>query len=76
MLTRFEKARAMSARALQIAMGAPILVKIPKEMQRIEEIVKIEFEKKALPLTIVREMPDGSRIFLDISGEELGKAEK
>jgi len=66
----------MSARALQIAMGAPILVKIAKDVQRIEEIVKIEFEKKALPLTIVREMPDGSRIFLDISGEELGKAEK
>jgi len=76
MLTRFEKARAMSARALQIAMGAPVLVKIAKDVQRIEEIVKIEFEKKALPLTIVREMPDGSRIFLDISGEELGKAEK
>ena len=66
----------MSARALQIAMGAPILVKIAKDVQRIEEIVKIEFEKKALPLTIVREMPDGSRIFLDISGEELGKTEK
>ena len=76
MLTRFEKARAMSARALQIAMGAPVLVKIAKDVQRIEEIVKIEFEKKALPLTIVREMPDGSRILLDISGEELGKAEK
>ena len=76
MLTRFEKARAMSARALQIAMGAPILVKIAKDVQRIEEIVKIEFEKKALPLTIVREMPDGTRLFLDISGEELGKAEK
>lgn len=76
MLTRFEKARVMSARALQIAMGAPVLVKVPKEIQRIEDIVRLEFEKKALPLTIVREMPDGTRIFLDISGEEIGKAEK
>ena len=76
MLTRFEVTRVMSARALQIAQGAPILVKVPKEMKNIEEIVSLEFEKGALPLTIVREMPDGSRVFLDVKGEEVGKAEK
>ena len=76
MLTRFEVTRVMSARALQIAQGAPILVKVPKDMKSIEDIVMLEFEKGALPLTIVREMPDGSRVFLNVKGEEVGKAEK
>jgi len=30
--TRFEKARIVGARALQISMGAPSLIKIPKEL--------------------------------------------
>jgi len=30
-LTKYEKARVIGARALQIAMGAPILVKLTKE---------------------------------------------
>jgi len=75
MLTRFEVTRVMSARALEIAQGAPILVKT-SGTKNIEEIVSLEFEKGALPLTIVREMPDGSRVFLDVKGEEVGKAEK
>jgi len=76
MLTRFEKARIMSARALQIAQGAPVLVKLSDAVKRVDEIVKAEFEKGALPLTVVREMPDGSKVFLDVKGEEVGKAEK
>jgi DNA-directed RNA polymerase subunit K/omega len=76
MLTRFEKARIISARALQIAQGAPVLVKVPKDMKRIEDIIDLEFEKGALPLTVVREMPDGKKMFLDMKGEEIGKAEK
>jgi len=76
MLTRFEVTRILSARALQIAQGAPILVKVPSGTKKIEEIVDIEFEKGALPLTVVRELPDGSKILLDVKGEEIGKAEK
>ena len=54
-LTRFEKTRIISARALQIAMGAPVLIKT-KEHNPLD-ISKIEFEKNVLPITIKRSMP-------------------
>lgn len=54
-LTRFEKTRIISARALQIAMGAPVLIKT-KEHNPIE-ISKLEFEKSVLPITVKRSMP-------------------
>ncbi len=60
--TKYEKARLIGARALQIAMGAPILLKISKE-QFAElryspiNIAKLEFEKGAIPLTIRRPEP-------------------
>jgi DNA-directed RNA polymerase subunit K len=52
--TRFEKARLIGARAMQIRMGAPILVKVPKGVDRPIDIAKIEFEKDVLPITVVR----------------------
>lgn len=54
-LTRFEKTRIISARALQIAMGAPMLIKT-KESNPIN-IAKLEFEKSVLPITAKRTMP-------------------
>jgi len=62
-LTKYEMARVMGARALQIAMGAPILVKIDeKELERINydtlAIARMEFDKDILPITIRRPMPD------------------
>lgn len=53
--TRFEKARIIGARALQITMGAPILVKIPKEMIDPIKIATLEFEKEVIPITVLRE---------------------
>ncbi len=52
--TRFEKARIIGARALQIAMGAPILAKVPKDTIDPVEIAMIEFEKDLIPLTVKR----------------------
>ncbi len=57
--TKYEKARLIGARALQIAMGAPFMVKLTdKDLEMIGhnpvEIAKIEFAKGALPLTIKR----------------------
>jgi len=52
--TRYEKARLIGARALQIKMGAPVLIKVPMEVDRPIEIAKVEFEKDALPITVVR----------------------
>ncbi|RLF30823.1 MAG: DNA-directed RNA polymerase subunit K [Thermoplasmata archaeon] len=54
--TRFEKARIIGARALQIAMGAPILIKIPKNVIDPVEIAMIEFKKNAIPITVKRKI--------------------
>ena len=58
-LTRYEKARIIGARALQISMGAPLLLKLKKEdFEKINynpiEIAKLEFLKGILPITIKR----------------------
>ena len=56
-LTRFEVARIISARALQIALGAPVLVKSDKTDAI--ELAKEEFRKKMIPVTIRRTLPSG-----------------
>jgi DNA-directed RNA polymerase subunit K len=50
--TRFEKARIIGARALQIAMGAPVLIETNKEDPL--EIALEEFEKGVIPITVRR----------------------
>jgi DNA-directed RNA polymerase subunit K/omega len=61
--TKYEKARIIGARALQISMGAPLLLKISKaKMGEINynpiKIAKLEFEKDAIPITIRRPLPE------------------
>ena len=52
--TKFEKARIIGARALQLAYGAPPLVKIPKGMINPLDLAEIEFEKRVIPITILK----------------------
>jgi DNA-directed RNA polymerase subunit K len=54
--TRFERARIIGARALQISMGAPILLDIPKGIVDPIEISTLEFEKGVIPITVKREL--------------------
>ncbi|HLD15798.1 MAG TPA: DNA-directed RNA polymerase subunit K [Candidatus Nanoarchaeia archaeon] len=61
--TKYEKARIIGARALQIAMGAPILVKIEeKDFKKMNydsvKIARKEFEDGILPITIKRPLPE------------------
>ena len=63
-LTRYEKARIVGARALQISFGAPILVEKPKNIIDPIKIAQLELKSRILPLTIRRELPDGE--FQDI----------
>ncbi|HDQ59921.1 MAG TPA: DNA-directed RNA polymerase subunit K [Candidatus Woesearchaeota archaeon] len=56
-LTRYEKARIIGARALQISMGAPILTDRKNEMNPID-IAKKEFAENSIPITIKRDMPE------------------
>jgi len=57
-LTRFEVTRLISARALQLSLGAPLLTKAAKAASFIE-MARTEFEKKVIPLAVLREFPDG-----------------
>ncbi len=50
--TKYEKARIIGARALQIAMGAPVLIET-NEKDPIEIAIK-EFEKGVIPITVKR----------------------
>ncbi len=52
--TKFEKARIIGARALQLAYGAPPLVKVPPGMINPIDLAEIEFDKGAIPITILR----------------------
>ncbi len=53
--TRFEKARIIGARALQISMGAPILLSIPEGMLDPVDIAMLEFKEDVIPITVIRE---------------------
>ncbi len=57
-LTRFEKARIVGARALQISMGAPILVEASENLSNPIDIALKELESGILPITIRRTLPD------------------
>jgi DNA-directed RNA polymerase I, II, and III subunit RPABC2 len=63
-LTRYEKARIVGARALQLSFGAPILVEKPRNMIDPIKIALLELKSRILPLTIRREFPSGE--FQDI----------
>lgn len=60
--TKYEKARMIGARALQISMGAPFLVKLAdKDLKALNynpvEIAKKEYDAGVIPLTIKRLLP-------------------
>jgi len=57
-ITRFEKARIVGARALQISMGAPLLIEVPKGVLNPINIALKELESGVLPITIRRRLPD------------------
>jgi DNA-directed RNA polymerase I, II, and III subunit RPABC2 len=58
-LTRFEKARIMGARALQLSLGAPPFIPIPKTARISLDISMEELEKRVIPITIRRVLPNG-----------------
>ncbi|EXX52603.1 Rpo26p [Rhizophagus irregularis DAOM 197198w] len=58
-MTKYEKARILGTRALQISMNAPILVPRENETDPLE-IAKKELRFKKIPLMIRRYLPDGS----------------
>lgn len=63
--TKFEKARIIGSRALQIAMGAPFLLKLKDEdLERLRynpiELAKLEYAEGVIPITVKRPLPKSS----------------
>ncbi len=58
-LTRFEKARIAGARALQLSLGAPPFLPIPKTARISLDIAMEELEKRVIPIVIRRVLPNG-----------------
>ena len=61
--TKYEKARILGARALQIAMNAPLLIKITNEdLEKIKfdaiKIAEIELNSNILPISIKKPFPE------------------
>ena len=59
-LTRFERAKVISARALQIAMGAPVLIDLSISKSSPIDIALLELNEGILPISIRRSLPDGT----------------
>ena len=60
--SKYEVARILGARALQIAMNAPLLIKLSKEdLEKVKydalKIAEIEFESSVLPISVKRPFP-------------------
>lgn len=49
----------MGARALQIAMGAPVLIEVSEKISNPIDIALKELEQGILPITIRRTLPNG-----------------
>ncbi|MEM0091577.1 MAG: DNA-directed RNA polymerase subunit K [Saccharolobus sp.] len=65
-LTKYEIARVISARALQLAMGAPSFIDINDTNIDIVTIAEEEFKRNILPITIRRRLPNGKVILISL----------
>lgn len=57
-MTKYERARVLGTRALQISMNAPVLVDLEGETDPLQLAIK-ELKEKRIPLVVRRYLPDG-----------------
>ncbi len=57
-MTKYERARVLGTRALQISMNAPVLVDLEGETDPLQ-IAIMELNQKKIPLIVRRYLPDG-----------------
>ena len=60
--TKYEQARIIGTRALELSMGAPFMIKLDdEELKKLNyntiEIAKLEFRQGLIPITVKRPMP-------------------
>ncbi len=53
--TRFEKARIIGARSLQLSMGAPPLIEMSEDILDPVDVAIKEYEKGVIPISVIRE---------------------
>lgn len=58
-MTKYERARVLGTRALQISLNAPVLVDIEGETDPLQIAMK-ELSQRKIPLVVRRYLPDGS----------------
>ncbi|CAM9269127.1 unnamed protein product [Ectocarpus fasciculatus] len=58
-MTKYERARILGTRALQISMNAPVMVDIENETDPLKIAMK-ELRERKIPIKIRRYLPDGS----------------
>ncbi|VVA30893.1 PREDICTED: DNA-directed RNA [Prunus dulcis] len=58
-MTKYERARILGTRAVQISMNAPVMVELQGETDPLEIAMK-ELRERKVPFTIRRYLPDGS----------------
>ncbi|KAH0737038.1 hypothetical protein KY290_035743 [Solanum tuberosum] len=61
-MTKYERARILGTRALQISMNAPVMVELEGETDPLEIAMK-ELRERKIPFTIRRYLPDGRQDF-------------
>ena len=66
-ITKFERARVLGARALQLSYGAPPTIAMPPGVTDPLEMAERELENNAIPMIIRRYLPDGCYEDWDIS---------
>nr|XP_022292968.1 DNA-directed RNA polymerases I, II, and III subunit RPABC2-like [Crassostrea virginica] len=71
-MTKYERARVLGTRALQIAMCAPVMVELEGETDPLQIAMK-ELKARKIPIIIRRFLPDGS--FEDWGIDELQMTE-
>lgn len=58
-MTKYERARVLGTRALQISMGAPVMVELEGQTDPLQIAMK-ELKARKIPIIIRRYLPDGS----------------
>lgn len=58
-MTKYERARILGTRALQISMNAPVMVELEGETDPLQIALK-ELRQRKIPITVRRFLPDGS----------------
>ena len=75
-LTRYEKARLIGARALQISMGAPSALQTHENLLHPIDIALSEFENDIIPLKVKKKVHTGLRNPIKSTEEERHSEEK